>query len=359
LVEVLTATAIMSLLVSLVMVILTQVMTAWNSSSEELTFSMNAHAVFDIMAQDLQGCILRSDGNQWLSLTTDFPPTGSAIPALQDSRFIFFTSTPKHLSKDFAPQGGVGKEIAGDICAVEYRVTYADPFGATATPGSSSTSKTFSLHRVVVDPASTFYGVNNVPIMGLNSATNPSYPGLKASFDTAIDLPASTSSSSTPLTSQTPMPVAIPYGGSQGPSALTVPIYGAYSTANRLLDNVGQFTVFLYFTGLNPAPAEVQTIQTYPQTAVNKSDPPAIYYGGSPTPTIAGGYLDALNDTKNPPVFLSLAYADITLSILTDDGIAYLQQNNGAVPQGFTWPKFLQKFSRTYTERVPILVAPH
>jgi hypothetical protein len=193
--------------------------------------------------------------------------------------------------------------------------------------------------------------------MGLNLATTPSIPGLAAAFDAAVD---STAAGAAAPVNQTPE-VAIPYGGAQGAEQLRVPIYGAYSTANRLLDNVGQFTVFLYFTGQDATDPSGLPVQVYPQTEINKNADPFIYYGGSPTPSTAGsGYLDGENGGGKPPIaFLSLAYADVTLSILTDEGIGYLQQNNGSVPQGFTWPQFLQKFSKTYTQRIPILVAPH
>jgi len=351
LVEILTATAIMTLIISLVMVILTQVMSAWNRSSDDLTFSTNARFVFDTITQDMQGLILRSDGNQWLSLTTDNPPTGANIPAAADSRLIFFTSTPMHQSKDNANPGGVGKTIAGDICAVEYRVVYADPFGTPPAPGAGTTTNTFSLHRVVIDPVSTFYGVSGVPIMGLNYNTHPT--NLVDAFNTGIDL---ASAATTPTSNATPV-VGIPFGGSAGPSALTIPIYGAYSTSNTLLDNIAQFTVYLYFTGQDPAGA--LPIQSYPQSTVTTTIPPSIYYGGVAAPTRTAGYLDGMTDAKNPPVFLSLAYADITLTILTDDGVAALQQGNGALPQNVTWPQFLQKFGKTFTQRVPLLVAPH
>jgi len=354
LVEILTATAIMALIVSLVMVILSQVMSAWNHSSDDLTYSTNARAVFDTISQDLQGCILRSDGNQWLSLTTETPPVGSPIPAVADSRLIFFTNTPLHLSKDFSSPGAVGKSIAGDICSVEYRVVYADPFGTTPAPGATTTTKTFSLHRVVLDPVTTFYGINNLSVMGLNANTQP--PTLTAVFDGAVDLPAHAAAGAAPYANRTPV-VAIPYGG-QGPSVLNVPIYGAYSTASTLLDNVAQFTVFLYFTGQG-SQADPMPTQVYPQTSVNKNDPPSIFYGGATNPTASAGYLDGLNKASSPPVFLSLAFADITITIMTDDGLTYLQQNNGALPQGMTWPQFLQKFGRTFTQRIPLLVKPH
>jgi len=351
LVEILTATAIMSLMISLVMVILNQVMSAWNRSTDNLTFSTNARFVFDTITQDLQGCILRSDGNQWLSLTTDNPPTGANIPAAAESRLIFFTSTPMHQTKDNANPGGVGKSIAGDICCVEYRVVYADPFGTPPAPGTGTTTSTFSLHRVVVDPVSTFYGISGVPIMGLNYNTHPT--NLADAFNSNIDL---ASGATTPINNATP-PVAIPYGGSTGPSPLQIPVYGAYSISNTLLDNVAQFSVFLYFTGQDASGA--LPVQTYPQTTLNHTTPPAIYYGGAATPTKAAGYLDGMIDPKSPPVFLSLAYADITITILTDDGVSALQQGNGALPQNMTWQQFLQQFGKTFTQRVPLLVKPH
>jgi len=357
LVEILTATAIMALIVSLVMVILSQVMSAWNRSSDDLTYSTNTRAVFDTLSQDLQGCILRSDGNQWLSLTTDAPPTGSPIPTAADSRLIFFTSTPLHLTRDFSAPGAVGKSIAGDICAVEYRVVYADPFGTASTPGSTTTTKTFSLHRVVLDPVSTFYGLANVPVMGLNSSTPPF--SLAAVFDANVDLPAHAAAGAIPYVNQTPS-VAIPFAqapAAPGPSPLDVPIYGAYSTASTLLDNVAQFTVFLYFTGQDTT--QVQPVQAYPQTYVMKEDHPSIFYGGAANPTPGAGYLDGLNKPSTPPIFLSLAFADITITIMTDDGLTYLQQNNGALPQGMSWQQFLQKFGRAFTQRIPLLVKPH
>jgi len=358
LVEILTATAIMSLIISLVMVILTQVMSAWNRSTDNLTFSTNARSIFDTMAQDMQGMILRSDGNQWLSLTTDNPPTGASIPTAADSRLIFFTSTPMHQYKDNSDPGSVGHSIAGDICCVEYRVVYADPFGTQPTPGSGTTTNTFSLHRVVIDPVSTFYGVGGVSLMGLNNTTHPTK--LTDAFDAAIDLPTT---ALIPTTNQTPI-VGIPYGSSQGPEALNVPVYGAYSISNTLLDNVAQFTVFFYLNCQdpnNPIP-----IQPYPQDSItlniqtaSKPESTVIYYGGQiapSSPSSNAGYLDGVT---NAPVFLSLAYADITLTILTDDGVAVLQQGKGALPQNMTWPQFLQRFGKTFTQRVPILVKPH
>jgi prepilin-type N-terminal cleavage/methylation domain-containing protein len=350
LVEILTATAIMALIISLVMVVLDQVLNAWNLSTDDLTYSTNARFVFDALTQDLQGCILRSDGNQWFSLTTDQQGSlQSPIPAIQESRLIFFTSTPMHQSKDSSTPGGPGHSIAGDICAVEYRVVYADPFG-TATPGGGATTNTYSLHRVVIDPASTFYGVGGDSLMGLNANTTPT--GLAPAFDAVIDLP---SAATVPNDSVTPVPVAIPNvqnGEETGPTQLTVPIYGAYSTASTLLDNVAQFNVFVYFTGQDTT--QVLPVQTYPQSYNFKTDPPSIYYGGAATAG-AAGYLDG----QAKPVFISLAFADVTLTILTDEGVTNLQQGNGALPEGMTWPQYLQKYGKTYTQRIPLLVKPH
>jgi prepilin-type N-terminal cleavage/methylation domain-containing protein len=333
LVEILTATAIMVLIVSLVMMVLTQVMSGWSRASEDLATSEKASKIFHLVAQDLETAVFRSDGNQWLSLTSE-TPAGSPSTDAQMSRLIFYTTPELRQTKDAGQSGAAGQNIPGDTCAVEYRVIYADPFGS-----SSSTQKTFQLHRVVVDSASTFLGVNKQPLMGISQAGGSAAPTLWQTFDTIVD------KTDQPISSQITM--------GQGKS-LNINIYGAKNKNSILEDNVVQFSVFLYFYGYNPAGGQGPAIQPYPMTQYGLLNPPIYYYGGG---TKSGGannpsFLDAHTNPNNPPVFVSMAFADITVTILTDDGAAYLQSQGAAPSADFNWLKFRQQYGKTYTQRV-------
>ncbi len=239
------------------------------------------------------------------------------------TRLIFYTSAQLHQTKDNGTPGAAGNPIPGDICAVEYRVTYADPFGNAA-----STQKTFQLHRVVVDPATTFLGVSgHQPLMGIGEGGKTSYTSLAQAFDSQVDLSAGA------------VPSQIPMGSGQ---ALNTSIYGSNTTASMIEDNVVQFNVFLYFYGYNAAGvANAPAIQAYPETTFSIINPPAYYYGGGPQAGGApvpntGGYLDSYTTpAAGKPTFVAMAYADVTVTFLTDDGAIELQQFNGSLPQGF------------------------
>lgn len=349
LIEILTATAIMALLVSLVMTILSQVVTAWNRSSDELDIGGKARSALDLVAADLQMALFRQDGTQWLSLSTETTPN-SPVSGVTNSRLIFFTSTPVHQSKDETNGGVDAKPIYGDICAVEYRVTYADPFGST-----SSVQKTFSLHRVVVDPGSTFYGINKKPIMGIyNGTTNGGKNTLEDNFDALFDNLDHGVSNSVP-----------------GPQSkeLTMKVYGSLTHESILLDNVARFNVFLYYYGANgsPPPATEVFPETYP--AAITTNPAKYYYGGWQRKTGAGivpsgpqpGFLDLVSPSILPagsPTFYRLAFADITMTVLKDEGVTLLNQFNGSMPSNMTWEDFLNRYGITYTERIRFYNSP-
>ncbi len=335
LIEILTATAIMSLIVTLVVSVLTQVLSAWGESSDDLTFGGYARSIFDLMAADLQTAIFRSDGSQWLSLTTEVPQ-GSPSPIANESRLIFYTTSPLHQSKDAGTSGTPGNPIYGDVCAVEYRVVYDDPF-----ENSSSTAKTFSLHRVVVDPASTFYGINGKPMMGIAVNGAGADNTLWQTFDDLVDKTTGSVTNTVP-TSQN--------------KSLNINIYGAHTTGSTMRDNIAQFTVFLYYYGYNGTNAgRAPAVQAYPMTTPRVAT--SYYFGGGPsnngTPVAnTAGFLDTFTDPNNPPVFQGLAYADISITFLTDDGVAQMQSFQGTLPQGVSWNEFLQQYGKTYTQRV-------
>jgi len=345
LVEILTATAIMALLVSLVMTVINQVLQAWDRSSDDLAIGGLARSALDEISQDLQQAVFRADGTQWFSATNEETPD-SPVHGVTNTRLIFFSNANLHQTKDDPTGGKPGHPIYGDICAIEYRVTFGDPFD-----NPNSLQKTFSLHRVIVDPLSTFYGVNGKPILGITAGPPPVGKGdLADNFDDVIDA------------SRNPVTSAIQ--GNLGTN-LRITIDGSFLSGSILLDNVARFNVFLYYYGTNPSPPPASEV--FPENVPNSPTPPNYYYGGwartgagAPTPN-QPNYLDLISPSTgggSSPTFIRFAYADITLCVLTDDGVVKLNGFNGSLPQGMTWDSFLQTYGKTYTQRIRFFNSP-
>jgi len=346
LIEILTATAIMALLVSLVMTILSQVVSAWNRSSDELEIGAKARQALDTLTQDLQTAIFRSDGSQWLSCTTE-PTPNSPVSGVNTTRLIFYTTSALHQTKDDGTTGHAGNSIYGDVSAIEYRVAYADPFG-----NPTSSQQTFSLHRVTVDPGSTFFGVNGKPMMGIYSGGPGGVSHLEDEFDAVLDT--------------FPNGVASSMQGVAG-TTLRVTLYGSSAHESILLDNVARFDVFLFYYGSNPVAGAAPATQVYPETTPNDVNPAKYYFGGwarsgsSPSPANQPGYLDLISSSSGggaSPTFIRVAFADVTMTVLTDEGVALLNTFQGAMPEALTWQDFLDQYGKTYTQRIQFFNSP-
>jgi prepilin-type N-terminal cleavage/methylation domain-containing protein len=310
LVEIMTATAIMAVVVSFVLTILTQVMGAWNRSSDNLIIGQEAGIAMDLLTQDLQNIVLRNDGNQWLSLYTE------QIDGQKQSRLQFFSPTPMR-----ATLQANGQPIYGSVCAIEYRMMFEPLFPIN----TQENAKVLNLHRAVVDPISTMQGVNNsTAIMGSNSNKDTN---LARMWNQYIDT------------------------GGTGNVTLGNPpqkVYGGNKPETVLISNVANFTV------------TVSYIEPNGQTPVGGrnayldgiSEPwPEAFYGGTAPPG-ASNPVDLEAQQKVP------AYFDVTLTILNDEGaqLYALNQWNNA---GRTWETFLAKYGLTYTTRINVNSPPH
>ncbi len=342
LVEILTATAIMALLVSLVMTILSQIVAAWNRSSDELAIGGVAHQALDTIAADLEMAIFRNDGGQWLACKTEQTPN-SPISGITNTRLIFFAPTHLRQAKDNTSTSDKDNTpINGDICLIEYRVTYGDPFG-----NSASNDKTFSLHRVALDPATTLFGVNGNALLGLKDNG-----GFAATLPDALD--------KTQVDTSTDV-VRNSVQGNQG-KTLTINLRGTSSYETILLDNVARFNVFLFYVGYNPKAGVAPITQIYPQSFPSP-EATEFYFGGERPGSEATRQPQFINlisnatDSSNP-TFIRLAFADVTITVLKEEGVTLLNTFSGSLPEGLTWEDFLKQYGRTYTERVYFYNSP-
>jgi prepilin-type N-terminal cleavage/methylation domain-containing protein len=380
LVEILTATAIMAVIVGFVMTIMTQVLDVWNSSSDELELSSQARAALDLLKQDLQQAIFRHDGSQWFVLTSEVPGqvgtwnqgVYSPLPVSPTtaSRLMFFAPTATRETTDSA---NPPNQVFGDTCAIEYRMTFGPLF-----PVNTNGQPVLALHRAVLDPEVTMLGLNTQAGVLLSKTPSTSQTIL-AMGSTTMDLTSAwnTLDSATITGNGTDNPINIQNTVPENNSG-NLSIYGGNTTATTIVYNVAQFLVTVNF---------YDTTQPSGISAYSYS---AFRYGGSSTlnqliPLVALGFpllptvsptnsvVDDYTGTPAPPALptsetnmpypYNLAYADITLTLLTDEGAtAFAQtQNKSALqtintPQGGgtmgAWAQFLLQYGRTYTERV-------
>jgi hypothetical protein len=190
------------------------------------------------------------------------------------------------------------KVIPGDICAVQYELVYQNPVSGGS---SRAEDNMFALHRRVIDPSTTFN-----QIMGEGNQET------FTSWDDAIVTPVVTTLS------------LDPYPAPEDPQ-------------NYLAGHVANFTVEFYVIDNNGDEVIV---------------PSPIKFGGT-APTVG---------SSAPSLAFPLAYAEISLTILSDEGTKLLQNldaNRGGT--GFDFGDgegIVRQHGEVFTRRVNFLARP-
>ena len=131
------ATVVMIILVGLVIQITSQVLNVWNRSSGRLSANAEARIAMDLLTQDLETAVLRSNGQQWLRVegggTTDGPYEGQTV-ALH-----LFSPALDRPDRDTIP---------GDVCAIAYRLKFKESYAGG--------EDVYALYRRIVNARDTF-----------------------------------------------------------------------------------------------------------------------------------------------------------------------------------------------------------
>jgi hypothetical protein len=274
---------------------------------------------------------------------------------------MFFSATPYRESTDSAQP--TPNPVYGDICAIEYRMTYGPLF-----PVNTTGSPVFALHRAVVNAKSTMLGLltaaatqtpgvttGNIVLQMGNPSTNLLYAWSQ------IDSVTGNGTSDTPLTILNP-------ATSTGTTAGSMYVYGGLGPATTMVYNVAQFMVTLNFYDTTQASG----ISAYSYSALVYGGNSTIFSASGLTPVsfpnlpstispnavydYSGGKTPTEVVSTNPPPY-NLAYADVSLTLITDEGAAlfaqspqtYMVDNGSGIS---AWKQFLLKYGRTFTERV-------
>ena len=162
LIEIMVATVIMVVLVGLVIQITSEVLKVWTRSSGKLSANAEARIAMDLLTQDLETAVFRNNDQQWLRVDG---PEPLATGAPYGSNTVALKLFSPALDRDTFEADGV-TPIPGDICAVAYRLEYQASYDQS---GVSDPIKVYALYRAIERPDNTF---NN--LMGSSSqASSP------------------------------------------------------------------------------------------------------------------------------------------------------------------------------------------
>ena len=148
LIEILVSTTIMLILSGLAIQITAEVVKIWGRSSGKLATLSEARIAMDIIANDLEGVVLRNDRTEWFRAENVF----LKYPVKSKSIALRFFSVIKD-----KPTDSQGNTIPGDVSAIAYNLHYVNPID-----GSDRGEKSFVLYRMEVDPETTYNNLLDV-----------------------------------------------------------------------------------------------------------------------------------------------------------------------------------------------------
>ena len=138
LIEIMVATVVMIVLTGLVIQITSEVLKVWNRSSGKLSANAEARIAMDLLTQDLETAVFRNNGLQWLRSEKNSTSLGTKTVALR----LFAPALDR-------PEG------PGDICAIAYQLENRDPVSGSLSQGDPD-NRLWILYRLVINPKDTF-----------------------------------------------------------------------------------------------------------------------------------------------------------------------------------------------------------
>lgn len=181
LVELITAMAITSMLVLVIMQLTNQGVDLWKGVREDVSTSTRSRVALQVMSHDLESIQMRAGDNnyEWMYALADEEvkglPKGMSIP--RSAQCVFFACAPDRnpsvsssdsLRNNYRDARAHNRETQGDVSAIGYRLMYRDQI--RNLPGTdkadAGTYPLFSLYRQVVSPRETYerlMGTDNLP----------------------------------------------------------------------------------------------------------------------------------------------------------------------------------------------------
>ncbi len=128
LVEIMTATAIMLILIMFTTRIASDMLRAYNNTISSLTANADSRAVLDPIDNDLSSLYFPNDGKYWFEVRYDENNQGN-LDGNELPRVYFFSQARDRVRRII--DGNTKKELPGTVTALAYRIEQASPFGDT------------------------------------------------------------------------------------------------------------------------------------------------------------------------------------------------------------------------------------
>ncbi|GHC00093.1 PulJ/GspJ family protein [Cerasicoccus arenae] len=304
LIEVLAATAIMSVVILVVLSLTTNVLSVWNRSTGKLNSNYEARVALDLLANDFETMVLRNRPFCWVKVDYNKPDekdlsdyTG-ALPAMPEMYFMARVEDRPRYTSSNTP-------IYGDICAVSYRVLYQNPVDP-----DDEAFPLFGLYRFVIDSQHTFNDVMSPDNTGsaddLRSLMNESKYWNEAGIEVAVNADG----------------IEKVIGKSE----------------NFLSANVVDLDiVFWYYNSVTNAPRAI--------TSNGEAD-------GDP---LSFTYTDRLNVPDAPTAIGPLEYVDIAITVMSPEGLAIVESQSTDATE---WNELVAQYGTTFSRRIQIMAKP-
>ncbi len=341
-IELLVAVGVTALLVALMINIVTTVLTNWNRTSGTLSSGNQARLILDQISQDLQGAILKTDGNVWLaaSIQADVGTSGQSGTldenwtggkSATDSLEVFTAVAEQNLEDYRFGQAGVWLRL--------FSIPSGDPTGTDVTASISA-------------PRAISYQIVRRRVGGSGSDAQYAYQLFRAEVaphsDNLTKAAASTFTVGYNLYTTT----------SPGyMEADSDPTHSGYAGNIRspnpdqvIASGVVDFGVRFYVDNSSGVPTEVFPVDrlngggakaAFAATSDTNKSQPAV----GATPAIAAG-----NTSYGFPTV-----AEVMIRVLTPEGIRLLEAHeNGVTNLGDWWDDIVIPNSQVYTRRIDI-----
>ncbi|MGE9295443.1 MAG: PulJ/GspJ family protein [Puniceicoccales bacterium] len=310
LIEILAATGIMAVVILVALSLTTNVLTAWNTGAGKLTSNYEARIALDLLARDLESLVIRNRQMNWLYVQWDKPEIPGRISQYNDAlpympQIYFLAPVADRPRFDSA-----GNAIPGDVCAVSYQVAYQNPF--TGSRADDFPAPMFALYRFVVDAENTFNEVMDP--LGFDIGDTSSWLNQRMQ--------------------------GVPYVDEGGANATTAGnIEDTVLTAENFLSaNVVDFNMEFYFSDSTDPTAQPQRFPATRPTnngTIHIAD--TVYIG---------------NTARSE---LSLEYIDITITVMSDEGLGIIESGSVGTNQ---WFDLVAQYGHTYSRRVQVMAKP-
>lgn len=172
LVEIMAASAIMTIIVLAVLNVTTNILKTWNSASGELKNKFDGSVICNILQEDFESAVVKKDGRAWFQI--DYPESVGVLTGsnyldntpLKPPEIMFYSSTlvrPRYTRENLSSARASNDSyppipIPGNICAIKYQLAIKSPFmksGSDPSVNEGQYNAFFGLYRAVIDSRST------------------------------------------------------------------------------------------------------------------------------------------------------------------------------------------------------------